>query len=76
MDISAEKEEIIRQFKLIQDIDLIKAIKSLLEFGLGKEKGDDAALNASIDRAMSDSKNGLVRPYEEFMSEVRNRYRA
>jgi len=28
MDISAEKEEIIRQFKLIQDIDLIKAIKA------------------------------------------------
>ena len=76
MDISAEKEEIIRQFKLVQDIDLIRAIKNLLDFGLSKKRDDDEALNASIDRAISDSKNGKVRSYEEFMGEVRNRYRA
>jgi hypothetical protein len=36
MDISAEKEEIIRQFKLVHDIGLIKAIKGLLDFGLNR----------------------------------------
>jgi hypothetical protein len=76
MDISAEREEIIRQFNMVHDVDLIKAIKSLLDFGLHKQTDDDSALNASIDRAINDSKNGSVRPYEEFMAEVRKRYQA
>jgi len=74
MDISAEKEEIIRRFNLIHDVDLIKAIKSLLDFGLHKQVNDDVALNASIDRAISDSKKGLVQPYEDLITEVRKRY--
>jgi hypothetical protein len=76
MDISAEKEEIIRKFNLIHDIDLIKAIKSMLDFGLHKQTDDEIALKASIDRAMNESKKGLGRPYEDFMTEVRKRYQA
>jgi glyoxylate carboligase len=76
MDISAEKNDIIRKFQMVYDIDLINAIKSLLDFGLHKQTDDDAALNASIDRAMDDSENGRVRPYEEFIAEVRKRKRA
>ena len=79
MDISAEKAEIIKRFQQVQDIDLIHAIKSLLDFGLHKQdadrKDDEAALKASIDRALEDSKNGRVRPVEDFMAEVRNRKR-
>lgn len=76
MDISAEKQEIIRRFDQVHDMDLIKAIKSLLDFGLHRQEQDDdnIALNASINRAISESNRGLGRPYEEFMSEVRQRY--
>jgi hypothetical protein len=52
MDISAEKEEIIRRFNLVHDIDLIKAIKSLLDFGLPKQSEDNIALKSSIDRSI------------------------
>ena len=38
MDIQTEKANIINQFKLINDIDLINAIKSLLEYARSKEK--------------------------------------
>ena len=76
MDISAEKDDIIRRFNQIHDVDLIKAIKSLLDFGLNKQTNDDEALNASIDKAISESNKGMVRPYSEFMAEVRKRYQA
>ncbi len=76
MNISAEKEEIIRRFNLIHDVDLINAIKSLLDFGLHKQADNDTALNASIDKELNESKNGLGRPYEEFMADVRKRHRA
>ncbi|MCB9226343.1 MAG: hypothetical protein H6578_04145 [Chitinophagales bacterium] len=34
MDIKLEKDNIIKRFEKINDIDLIKAVKSLLDFGL------------------------------------------
>ncbi len=77
MDISAEKEEIMRRFSQVHDIDLIKAIKSLLDFGLHRQENDEdeyIALNASIERGLKDCKNGLVRPHEEVMVELRKRY--
>lgn len=76
MDISAEKADIIRRFNLVDDIDLIKAIKHLLDLSLNKETDNEVALKASITRAINDSKKGLVRPYEQFMTEVRKRYEA
>lgn len=41
MDIKAEKASIIKQFMQIDDINLIIAIKSLLNFARYKEKTDD-----------------------------------
>ena len=41
MDIKAEKASIIKQFMQIDDINLIIAIKSLLNFAMYKEKTDD-----------------------------------
>lgn len=76
MDIAAEKEDLIRKFNQVHDIGLIKAIKSLLEFGLEKQDDEDADLKASIDRAIKDSENGRVRSYEDFMADMRKRYRA
>jgi len=83
MNIAAEKAEIIRMFNDVHDARLIKAIKSLLDFGLEKQEEDavyddhnDPELKASIQEAIEDGKNGFVRPYEEFMAEVRKKYRA
>jgi hypothetical protein len=36
MDINLEKNSIIKRFEKINDIDLIRAVKSLLDFGLKK----------------------------------------
>ena len=79
MDISTEKKEIIKRFKLVHDIDLIKAIKSLLDFGLQKQQKDDEdendeALEASIQRGLSQSEKGLGRRHEEVMADLRKRY--
>jgi len=76
MDISLEKKEMIRKFQQVHDIDLIKAINSLLDFGIHKQTDDEIALKASIDRAINESQKGLGRPYEEFMAEARKRYQA
>ena len=76
MDIAAEKADIIRRFSLVNDIDLIQAIKQLLDLGLNENGDKEFALKASIARAINDSKKGFVRPYDEFMLEVRKRYEA
>lgn len=39
MDIQAQKAIIIEQFKQVNDINLINAIKNLLDYALKKEKG-------------------------------------
>jgi hypothetical protein len=38
MNIQAEKELIIEQFKQVNDINLIRAIKNMLDYALKKEK--------------------------------------
>ena len=75
MNISAEREEIIRQFNMVHDIDLIKAIKSLLDFGLHKQtEDDDEALEASINRGITQCENGLGIPHEEVMADLKKRF--
>jgi predicted transcriptional regulator len=76
MDISSEKAEVIKRFEQIHDISLIRAIKNLLDFGLSKQTERDTDLEASIDRGLSQSKKGDVRPHEQVMAEVRARYKA
>lgn len=73
MDISAEKEEIIRRFNLVHDLDLIKAIKSLLDFGLHRQD-EDEALEESINRGLDQLDKGLGMPHEEVMADIRKRY--
>ena len=54
MDIQAEKINIIKQFKQINDIDLIHAIKSLLDYARNKEQSDS-------DRDVSENQKQIVR---------------
>lgn len=76
MDISSEKAEIMRRFEQVQNASLIQVIKSFLDFGLSKQTGNDEALEASIDRALKQSKKGEVRPNDQVMAEIRDRYKA
>lgn len=75
MDISSEKAEIMKRFEQVHDASLIQAIKNLLDFGLSRQSQKDEALEASIDRGLSQSKRGEVRGHQEVMSEARARYK-
>ena len=80
MSISLEKEEIIRQFNLVHDINVIRAIKSLLELGLQRqdsegEEEDKEALQASIQRGLHELENGMGIPHEQVMADLRKRYK-
>lgn len=75
MDISSEKAEIIKRFEQVYDASLIQAIKNLLDFGLSRQAERDADLEASIDKALSQSKDGKVREHQEVMTEIRARYK-
>ena len=44
MNIAAEKKDIIRRLNLVNDADLLQAFKSLLDFGLQKQEGDETLL--------------------------------
>lgn len=75
MDIGAEKEEVIRRVEKVHDLALIRAIKSLLDFGLSRQQTEDEELKASIDRGLRESQEGDVTPHEHVMKEIRDRYK-
>jgi predicted transcriptional regulator len=75
MDISSEKAEIMKRFEQIRDISLIRAIKTLLDFGLSKQ-ADNEALSASIEKGLNESKKGTVKSHEDIMPKIRARYKS
>ena len=75
MNIATEKAEVLKRFEKVYDPSLIRAIKNLLDFGLSKQKTEDEALEASIDRGLEESKRGETRPHEQVMKEIRSRYK-
>lgn len=74
MNISLEKEEIIKRFRQVSDENLIRAFKNLLDFAQGKPAVSDTALNQSIQRGLRQAEEGAVRPHEQVMGEFRKRY--
>jgi hypothetical protein len=62
MDLQAEKSTIIEQFKQINDIDLIHAIKSLLDYALNKEKSD---AENEIPESHKEIVRGRIKKYQE-----------
>lgn len=75
MDISSEKAEVMKRFEQVHDISLIRVIKNILDFGLSKQ-ADDEVLDASIERGLNQSNKGEVRPHQQVMTEIRERYKA
>jgi len=64
-----------KRFEQVYDASLIQAIKNLLDFGLSRQPEKDEALEASIDKGLSQSKNGEVREHQEVMKDIRARYK-
>lgn len=75
MNIAAEKAEIIKRFNQVQDVSLIKAIKSLLDFGLSKQRTGAETLDEAIETGLLQSKNREVIPHEDVIKEFRKKYK-
>jgi predicted transcriptional regulator len=75
MDIISEKAEVHQCIERVNDLSLIRAVKSLLDIGLSKQQ-DDEALEASIARGQQESLRGGVTPHEQVMKEIRARFKA
>ena len=74
MDLKTEKSEIIRKVDQINDESLIYAIKNLLDFGLSYQPVDDAELEASIDRGLTQLEKGEGRTHEVVMAALKKEY--
>ena len=74
MNIAEEKEEVIKQVEKVNDIELIRAIKGVLDFGLSKQQADEE-MEASISRGLLQSQLGQTRSHEEVMKEIKEKYK-
>ena len=76
IDFKVEKEEIINKINLIEDVELIQSINNILDIKLHQQNELENSLEASIERALIDSREGRVRLYQDFIGEVRKKYQA
>jgi predicted transcriptional regulator len=75
MDIASEKAEVLKRFDKVNDLSLIRAIKNMLDFGIGKQELEDEEMEASINRGLEQSLSGETRPHREVMDEFRTKYK-
>lgn len=86
MNIQLEKEHIIRQLMLVEDVDLLAAVKSLLAFGLGRQHAGAAdadeldeeipdEVRESIKVSLAEFEAGQVATHEAAMTRLKSRYR-
>jgi predicted transcriptional regulator len=71
MNLETEKKALIKQVEQVNDIRLLRAVKSMLDYGLNKEE----SLEASLERALEQSEKGEGRPHEQVMNDLRQRYK-
>jgi len=74
MDIQLTKADIIERFQHVNDESLILAFKNLLDYALSKEEADPL-LKASIEKGLSQSARGEVKPHEAVMAGLRQKYK-
>ncbi|MFP4091681.1 MAG: hypothetical protein ACLFUB_08975 [Cyclobacteriaceae bacterium] len=75
MDIKAEKAALLEQLEQVEDPELIRAIKNMLDYGLKKQKTDPAFIS-SLKRALEQSDKEEGRPHKDVKQDFRNRYPA
>ena len=71
MNLETEKKELIKQVEQVKDIRLIRAVKSMLDYGLNQEE----QLEASLDKALQQSEKDEGRPHSQVMKDLRNRFK-
>jgi predicted transcriptional regulator len=71
MNLETEKKALIKQVEQVNDIRLLRAVKSMLDYGLNKEE----SLEASLEKALEQSEKGEGRPHEQVMNDLRQRYK-
>ncbi|MBY0436380.1 MAG: hypothetical protein K2U26_19975 [Cyclobacteriaceae bacterium] len=74
-ELQVEKEEVLRKFSEVKDISLIRAINSLLDFGLQNQWPESSELEASIEKGLQQSLNDETIPHEIVMLELRERFK-
>lgn len=85
MNLKTEKLDIIEQIILVQDENLLQAVKSLLEFGLKHQQPAPAEdfwdslsekQKQRVDQSIQELEAGMGIPHEEVMSRFRKKYSA
>lgn len=78
MNLQSTKESVIKRVEQVDDIDLLNALNSLLDYGLRKQEAGggstDPAFLASLERGLAQSARGEGRSHQEVMQELRNKY--
>jgi len=72
MNLTAEKEEIVRCINDEQDESVINAVKDLLD--AWNLHPANEALERELDLAIKEADNGELIPYEEVLAEFRKKY--
>ncbi len=75
MDITTEKAEILKRLDQVNDLSLVSAIRNLLDFGLSKQNLENNEMENSINRGLQQAERGELRPHEEVIAEIRDRYK-
>lgn len=73
MDIQAEKTLLIKQLQQIDDIELINALKSLMEYAIGKERHKEYTIeeyNREIDGAEEEIEKGEIISHSDLMNSI------
>lgn len=74
MNIEVEKAAVVEQLKDVEDLELILAIKHLIEFG--KKKADENDFSNALKLAIAESEKGEGRTNEEVKAEIYKRFSA
>ncbi|MBS0000227.1 MAG: hypothetical protein KFF73_14700 [Cyclobacteriaceae bacterium] len=74
MDLQAEKTELIKRLKQINDLSLIQAIKHLVDYGLKEKEGRISIeqYNKELDEADAEIDAGEYLTHEQAVKEIRS----
>ena len=75
MDITTEKAEILKRLDQVNDLSLVSAVRNLLDFGLSKQNLENNEMENSINRGIQQAERGELRPHDEVIAEIRDRYK-
>ena len=73
-EMKVEKRLLIKRLEQVEDQGLLRAIKSMLDYGLGPAEGDSSleAYNRELDLAMKEFEEGKGIPHERVLEDVKS----